>query len=327
MPRLALLPVIGFAIGFGFAPSEACAQVAEQARETTSGQRRALELFDEGAEAFAEDRFFDAITLFLEGDGIAPSPAFAYNIALAYRQVGDWARTLRWSRAYLRRAEGHEEPVREMKALVVEAEKKVAATGLQQVTILSDPAGATVGIDGTPAGVTPWTGELEPGSHRVELRLPGYGTTRGDIELTLEHASERKFRLRPSPAAPSTKATDAPAGDDESPAVFISSLVLMGVGLGGMGAGLGLELKRRQVEEDALSAPTQLQARDALQVHDDYRLGSRIGLGAGAALLAVGSTMLIVDLAAAGGEASADAPRAGVWCDTNGCRGSLRLSF
>jgi len=314
---------VGCVLLFGLgAEGAALAQTSASSPEA-SDEARALELFDAGAEAFADERYFDAINFFLEGDVLAPSPAFAFNTALAYQEVGDWARALRWSRAYLRRSGDDTDASGEMKILVAKAEKRLAAAGIQQMTILSNPSGATVSIDGAAVGVTPWTGEFKPGSHRIALRLPRHETQRRTVELSRDQAEELTFVL-PKRTAPSLPKPSTQPAEEASHAMLVSSLVFMGLGLGGVGAGLGLELKRQRAAEDALDAPTQVQALDALEAHDDYQLGSRIAFGAGGALLAVGATILIVDLA--GGD-TAEAPRAGAICDGHGCRGSLKLSF
>ena len=53
-------------------------------------------------------------------------------------------------------------------------EKQLEKKGVQQLAVLSDPPGATVVVDDRPLGVTPWTGELSPGSHALALRLRGF---------------------------------------------------------------------------------------------------------------------------------------------------------
>src|SRR3712207_6462230 len=43
-----------------------------------------------------------------------------------------------------------------------------------RLEVASDPAGATVEVDGSQRGVTPLALPLPPGEHRVGLRLAGY---------------------------------------------------------------------------------------------------------------------------------------------------------
>lgn len=52
------------------------------------------------------------------------------------------------------------------------------------LTVLSEPAGAEVYVDGERGGVTPARVELDAGSHRVELRHPGFKAWVSDVQVT-----------------------------------------------------------------------------------------------------------------------------------------------
>src|SRR5688572_20942815 len=58
--------------------------------------------FREGVKAYDEKRYKDAIDLFRQAHTAAPSPAFVFNIALAYEAMGDSTSALSWFRSYLR---------------------------------------------------------------------------------------------------------------------------------------------------------------------------------------------------------------------------------
>ena len=64
----------------------------------------ARERFQAGVRAYEEGRYRDAVDLLLEADRSMHSPAFAYNIGLAYEAMEDQASALRWFRSYLREA-------------------------------------------------------------------------------------------------------------------------------------------------------------------------------------------------------------------------------
>ncbi|HET7204262.1 MAG TPA: PEGA domain-containing protein [Steroidobacteraceae bacterium] len=51
------------------------------------------------------------------------------------------------------------------------------------VTVLTDPAGAQVLVDGTASGSTPATLELDAGTHRIELRQPGFKNWVTDLQV------------------------------------------------------------------------------------------------------------------------------------------------
>lgn len=58
-----------------------------------------------------------------------------------------------------------------------------------RLKIVSDPAGATVGIDGEEAGKTPFKKLVEPGTYHVKLSLPGYPAVDRDIAVNAERES------------------------------------------------------------------------------------------------------------------------------------------
>ena len=49
--------------------------------------------------------------------------------------------------------------------------------------VSSDPSGARLRIDGKRRGRSPWSGELEPGPHVIELRTPGHKRQRRTVDL------------------------------------------------------------------------------------------------------------------------------------------------
>jgi TonB family protein len=69
--------------------------------------------------------------------------------------------------------------------------------------ILSTPAGASVSLDGQPAGVTPLAGlKLKPGKHRVELALEGHETWAGTVDVAAGDTGRVEVRLVARPATP-----------------------------------------------------------------------------------------------------------------------------
>src|SRR5690349_10201210 len=118
--------------------------------------------YEAGVAAYEQGRYREAVERFKEADQLAPSPLLSFNIAKVYERMADNRSALAWYRDYLRRL-----PAAENRAAVRERidvlERALRATGVQQVTVLSTPAGATVSIDNMSRGVTPWTGELIPG--------------------------------------------------------------------------------------------------------------------------------------------------------------------
>ena len=85
-----------------------------------------------------------------------------------------------------------------------------AAPGQATLDVLSTPFGASVSIDGQPAGQTPLTGyKLKPGAHRVELTRHGYEPFSQSV--TLQSGKSQRVDAALSPLPPPT--TQAPHPD------------------------------------------------------------------------------------------------------------------
>jgi TonB family protein len=73
--------------------------------------------------------------------------------------------------------------------------------------ILSTPPGASVSLDGRPAGQTPLSGlKLKPGRHQVALALEGHEPWSGTVDVGVGEKGRVEARLHPvpKPAAPPT---------------------------------------------------------------------------------------------------------------------------
>jgi TonB family protein len=81
--------------------------------------------------------------------------------------------------------------------------------------VLSTPFGASVAIDGQPAGQTPLTGyKLKPGPHRVELTRPGFEPYSQSVTLQAGKSQRVDAALEPLPP-PSTQAPRPEAVDTQ----------------------------------------------------------------------------------------------------------------
>ena len=70
------------------------------------------------------------------------------------------------------------------------------AKAYRDVVIDSEPAGATVSIDGTEVGVTPYEGKYASGEHQLELSIKGYSPIVYLFELTSKLKSfEQSFNF------------------------------------------------------------------------------------------------------------------------------------
>lgn len=292
-------------------PSLSFAQPDElTAEEREARKKDAAQRYKKGAAAYKEGRYKDAIDLFLEADALAPSSALSFNIARAYEKIKDSANALRWYRDYLRR-EPEAEDKDQVSELIAGYEKTLQGKGVQQLTVLSEPLGATVAVDKRPVGVTPWTGELPPGTYVVSLSLKGYSDSRQTVELAADKARDVNFRLLPGQAAPpdapeqevttpapqpETQASPEADVPPEEPGVRPLTYVVLGAGVATLGASGVFEFLRRSAESDAKKETTQIGYSDALDTMEQRQTISRVLAGVGGALVIGGGVLLTLDL-------------------------------
>ncbi|MCC6525329.1 MAG: PEGA domain-containing protein [Polyangiaceae bacterium] len=319
----------------GLAPSVA----AGPPEGPTEAEREvARRKYADGEKAFDQKRYRDAVELFLDADRIIADPAFAFNLSETYHALNDSPRALRWAREYLKRAPDAPDRA-DMEARVATEEQALKKQGVQQITITSSPPGAVIAVDGRGRGPSPWTGELSPGTHILDMKLQGYRDVRRPFDLGADHAMDLAVPLEslvaepvptvapvPVPVVP----VPAPAVEPvERPPLLPIGIATFGAGAASLVAALGLEIARARAEQDARDATIQLDALSAADSMDSFQLGARVALGLGVGLCAVGGTLVAVDLATApeGGADEGDSSPVTGWlgCGPAGCVARLSL--
>jgi hypothetical protein len=294
------------------------ARGAHAAEASPEAQESARKTYQAGAQAYAQGHYKDAIDLFLEAARIAPNPAFSYNIGLAYEQLGDPDNALRWYRDYLR--ELPDAPDRpDIEPRIRDAEQRLRERGVQQVTILSNPEGATVAVDGKPIGVTPWTGELPPGRHKLTLMLRNYSDAEQSFELPSDHAVDVRVSLTAgggevASAPPKEAPPSAPPPSLQGPGVRPLTWVAFGLGAAGLGTALGLEVARAGDVSSARSAPTNIDGKEDYDRAKSLETPARVAAGVGAAFAIAGGVLLYFDLRSNDGATTAAAGCSPVSC-------------
>jgi tetratricopeptide (TPR) repeat protein len=282
------------------------AQNATGDRATLAVARSSAELqYRKGVEAYGNGRYTEAIELFIKADQLSPSAALSFNIARAYEKLTDSRSALAWYRDYLRRAPdaGDADQVAQ---LAERLETELAQRGLEQVTVMSAPAGATVLVDERPVGVTPWTGELPTGNHQISLRLRGYADTGRAITLTPADSMDVNVTLYPDTQAPlaiagpvapaASPATGAAAGmKNTARPLRTAGFVALGAGAAALGGALGFELSRKSAETDARNEPEQLRAARYVDTAESRATAARVFAGLGAAFAVTGGVLLVLD--------------------------------
>lgn len=293
---------LGAALALGnAAPARADAPSAEATAETRRSEAKAK--FDEGVKAYGEGRYADAVALFQSADALAPSAPLSFNVARAFERLDDASSALRWYRDYLRRSP-RAGNLAEVQARVAELAAKVAERGVQQLSVLSAPDGATVLVDHQPAGVTPVTLELPPGAHHVQLRLAGYrderveivldARTPQDVVLDLKRETPSAAEVTRIPARPPARDAGTGVASAAERPFGLAPWLLLGAGGASMAAALGFELSRRAAEDEAERAP-QVEYQDHYDAMRGRQTTARVMVGVGGALLVTGGVLLVLN--------------------------------
>jgi tetratricopeptide (TPR) repeat protein len=274
--------------------SPAWADDANAGKVTTVDERRTLakSKFEQGVEAYRNERYVDAVRLFLAADALSPSVALSFDIGHAYEKIGDDAATLRWYRNYLRL-----KPDAANRAEVTESIKKLskvlADKGIQQLTVLSTPPGATVAIDGQAVGVTPLTIELGPGDHAASLTARGYHDTERAFRLEALTPLDLAFELRPAASAPAPAEAPVTSAKNAGRRFGIAPLVTIGAGVLALGGSIAFEVARSSAENAARNQREQLSFERDVDAMNSRQTTSRVLLGVGGVLIATGATLLV----------------------------------
>jgi tetratricopeptide (TPR) repeat protein len=315
----------------GARPARADTPSAEAIADARLGE--AKKKFEEGVRAYGERRYADAVTAFRQADAIEPSAALSFNIARAYERLDDASAALRWYRDYLRR-NPQAANVTEVKARVDELALSLEARGVQQISVLAKPSGASVLIDDRVAGVAPFTTELAPGKHRLSVRANGYRDHEADFVLEPRAPRDLSVTLEPlsataapagvaptlaAPLAPATSPRPASAPPQAKP-FGIAPWIVLGAGAASSLGALGFELARRSAESDAKAAD-QLGYSQHFEAMESRQTASRVLAVVGGALLISGGALLILN--------TSRQPASGValGCSGNGCGVSASGSF
>ncbi|HYQ00546.1 MAG TPA: PEGA domain-containing protein [Polyangiaceae bacterium] len=193
---------------------------------------RARLLFDKGVTAYREGRFYDAVDIFLETNRLYPDPKLSFNVGKAFEGMGNQAGALRYYREYLRRLPDAPD-AQDVENHVHQLEQALSQKGLQQLTVLSSPDGATVRLDGQAVGVTPWTGESFAGKHRIVVEATGYQRHESVIEIDPHRARDFNIELSKAPDKPdpASIAKSAPAPAEAKVSPFTLATLATGIGL------------------------------------------------------------------------------------------------
>jgi tetratricopeptide (TPR) repeat protein len=244
--------------------------------------------YEQGVEAYRGERYADAVRLFLEADAISPSAALSYNIARAYEKLEDDAQTLRWYRNYLR-LNPEAANAAEVRQFVATLGEALAKKGIQQVTLLSTPSGATVAIDGNPLGVTPLTVELKPGAHLALLTLRGFSDAQTRFTLSAPTPLDLPVTLQAAPVVSAAPAVT----QDHGRRFGVAPYITLGAGAALLGAAALFEVSRRSAQSAAKDDTVQLDFQRDVDAMNSRQTTARVLAGVGGAVVVTGAALLV----------------------------------
>ena len=266
----------------------------ERASAADERRRSAEARFRDGEAAYRDGRYRDAVAAFHEADAILPSAALSFNAALAYEHLSDAPGALRSYRDYLRRG-GAGENVERVRRRIEQLEQQLMSSGVQQVTIDSQPPAASLSVDGRVVGVTPWTGELAPGKHRLRLAAKGRQVLSRPLDVPREHATDWSFTLPPRVNQQRPLMTSRPQPVVEAHPLGAWPWVTLGLAGGSLLAAGAFELSRRSAEDDARNEASQLGYAEKRDSVESRKRTARVFAAAGGGLLLTSGILFFID--------------------------------
>lgn len=241
--------------------------------------KSARDLFEAAEKLYRQKKYAAAVVKFEEVQALRPHAVVMFNIARCREQLGEAAAALRWYREYLRVEEGAKDQEQVLQA-VVRLERKLREQGVQQLTVITDPPGARVEINGRDLGAAPVTTELAEGEHSVAVSAPGYETAQQrhahpllratDLRISLARIPEPAPRAEPPPAAqPVPEAAVAVAPEPAPPAPRMKFKWLAGGAAAAAAVtGVGFGVSARGARLSLVEAQAPLEQSVAQAYHD-----------------------------------------------------------
>jgi hypothetical protein len=130
-----------------------------------------------------------ALEHYLRAYELVPHPFAIYNIATDYERLGKLRESATWYTRYLEAAPDSPDRDKVQKLL---GDLRLRPT---TITVRSIPEGATVIIDGRPAGPTPFSGPIRGGGHRIAVEKDGQHDER-DVSVEYGEPADVQFTLR-----------------------------------------------------------------------------------------------------------------------------------
>jgi len=166
--------------------------------------------YREGVKRLEANDHAGALTEFQAANELIPSPAANYKIGLCEEKLGHIAEAIAAYEKFLADA-----PADKMAEQIADGRKRLDSLKTTPVAVMavSEPAGATIWIDGTPnEAVSPTELKLVPGKHKIRMAAPGFDSTEIEVEVKAgEKVPDLKVALASAPLPPPAPAPVASA--------------------------------------------------------------------------------------------------------------------
>ncbi|MBI5067826.1 MAG: PEGA domain-containing protein [Deltaproteobacteria bacterium] len=291
--------------------------IAPPARATSPADptEQARANFRRGTELYREARYREAIAEFQEAMRLRPHGVIHFNLAQCHERLGDLPAALQAYHEYLRAVPNAEDRATVLSAMA-NLEARLAATGVQQLLVYTDPSSAEVLVNGQSRGRTPLALVLPHGSYTLTLVKAGYRTVTRQAVLSPRASVEIDVvlpRLQPgevaavppslggggqlpgastptppstaTPTAPPTATAPQPPPPRPGPKPRLWTWVAAGASVAALGAGVYYGSAARKAQ-DELRDGTVRSSADAQRLRSDAESKARsanILYGVGAA--------------------------------------------
>lgn len=239
---------------------------------TKADREKAKAAFKRGDEKFAAGDFAGAAEAFKEANATIPAPQATYRLALSLDKAGKTSEAAAAYKEFLAAP-----PPDKMGEQKTAAEARLKELSVGSIKLTSNPAGATVTVDGTPAsGPTPVTLSLPPGAHSIVLSSPDHEPVTRELTVAAGTSTDVAVELKPVPPpappapvasappnpAPSPSATPEPPVKDEPPPSKVPAYVTLGLAGAGVVVGTIFGVKALSSKSDFKDNPTTSNADD-----------------------------------------------------------------
>jgi hypothetical protein len=177
----------------------------------------ALALYRQGSALYETGQYHEAIRLFKRSLGVYGHPNTLYALGEAFRRLGMLRQSHHYYSRYAATLKGEERDVFQRKLARMLAESR------SDISITTEPPGATVTVDGEIRGSTPPRGALKiavaAGQHSINARLAGHSSA--SVAVVAQFAEPLELRLRLKPVSRRRPPRAPPAARQDADVAFV----------------------------------------------------------------------------------------------------------